>query len=171
MEQNNEEIYQKYYDEVFQYLFCLCHDKALAEDLTQETFICATFGIHKFRNDCKIEVWLCQIAKNLWNKELKRQKKLTVISMDSEIGEIGASNSVEDELIEREKRIELYKQIDKLESPTKELMYLKLTTELSFSEIGQVLGKSELWSRVTYYRTKKKLKENIRKEEEENESK
>lgn len=171
MEQDNEKIYQEYFDEVFQYLFCLCHDKALAEDLTQETFICATFGINKFRNDCKIEVWLCQIAKNLWNKELKRQKKYVTVSMDSEIGEIGVSNSMEDEFIEREKRIELYKQIDKLDSPTKELMYLKLTTGFNFIEIGQALGKSELWARVTYYRTKQKLIENIRREEEENETK
>ena len=171
MEQDNEKVYEKYYKEVFQYLFCLCHDKALAEDLPQETFICATFGINKFRNDCKMEVWLCQIAKNLWNKELKRQKKYVTVSMDSEIGEIGVSNSMEDEFIECEKRIELYKQIDKLDSPTKELMYLKLTTGFNFIEIGQVLGKSEPWTRVTYYRTKQKLIENIRKEEEENETK
>lgn len=171
MEQDNEKVYEKYYKEVFQYLFCLCHDKALAEDLTQETFICATFGINKFRNDCKMEVWLCQIAKNLLNKELKRQKKYATISMDCEIGEIGASDSLEDEFIKREKRIEVYKQVDKLNSPMKEIVYLKLTTELSFKEIGQVLGKSETWSRVTYYRAKQKILENMRKEEEENEIK
>ena len=171
MEQDNEKIYQEYFDEVFQYLFCLCHDKALAEDLTQETFICATFGINKFRNDCKIKVWLCQIAKNLLRKELKRQKKFITVSMDSEIGEMGASDSLEDEFIKREKRIEIYKQIDKLNSPYKELVYLKLTTELSFNEIGQVLGKSESWSIVTYYRAKQKILENIRKEEKENEIK
>ena len=50
-------------------------------------------------------------------------------------------------------------------------MYLKLTTELSFNEIGQVLGKSESWSRVTYYRAKQKILENMRKEEKENEIK
>lgn len=166
-----EEIYQKHSEEVFRYLFCLCHDEALAEDLTQETFVCATFGIKKFRNDCKIEVWLCQIAKNLWSKELKRREKLTIISMDSEIGEIGTGVNLEDELIERENRMILYEQIDKLDSPTKELMYLKLTTELNFKEIGQVLGKSELWVRVTYYRTKEKLIRMNRKEEEENETK
>lgn len=166
-----EEIYQKHSKEVFHYLFCLCHDEALAEDLTQETFVCATFGIKKFRNDCKIEVWLCQIAKNLWSKECKRREKLTTISMDSEIGEIGVEFDFEDEFIEREHRMILYKQIDKLDSPTKELMYLKLTTGLNFSEIGQVLGKSELWARVTYYRTKEKLIRMNRKEEEENETK
>lgn len=165
-----EEVYQKYSKEVCKYLFCLCHDEALAEDLAQETMICATFGIKKFRNDCKMEVWLFQIAKNLWNKELKRRKKLTIISMDAEIGEIGVSDSVENEFIEREVRIELYKKINKLDSPIKELMYLKLTTELNFIEIGQAIGKSELWSRVTYYRTKQKLIENIRKEEAENEN-
>lgn len=171
LEQEIAEIYQKHFEEVSKYLFCLCHDKALVEDLAQETFICATFGIKKFRKDCKIEVWLCQIAKNLWSKELRRRKKLTVISMDAEVGEIGADINLEDEFIDREDRMILYKQLDKLDSSTKELMYLKLTTELSFIEISQVLGKSESWVRVTYYRTKEKLMKMNREEEKENETK
>ena len=166
-----EEIYQKHFDEVRHYLFCLCHDEELAKDLAQETFACATLGIKKFRNDCKIEVWLCQIAKNLWSKEFNKKEEMPTISMDSEIGEIGASFNLEDEFIKHEQRMILYKQIDKFGSPIKELMYLKLTTGLNFKEIGQALGKSEIWARVTYYRTKDKLVEMNRKEEDENETK
>ena len=69
-----EKIYQEYSETVYKYLFCLTSDADLAEDLTQETFAIAVKNIPKFRGDCKVSSWLCQIAKHLWYKELKRNK-------------------------------------------------------------------------------------------------
>lgn len=46
-----------------------------------------------------------------------------------------------------------------LDEQTKEVIYLRLTGELSFKEIGDVLNKTENWARVTFYRGKQKLKE------------
>lgn len=165
MEQDIEKIYKQYSKNIYNYLFCLCHNESLAEELTQETFYLATKNIDKFRNECTIKVWLCQIAKNLWYKELKRRKRATIISMDAEIGEIKSDLNLEDEFIESEERVELYKQMRNLDGPTKELIELRLTTELSFKEIAQILDKSEAWARVTFYRWKEKMKEMNRKEE------
>lgn len=160
-----EEIYKEHLKTVYSYLFCLCHNESLAEELTQETFYQATKAIKNFRNECKMQVWLCEIAKNLWYRELRRKKKITIISMDSEIGEIKSDLNLEDDFIESEQKAELYKKIEKLEDPIRELMHLKLTTELTFKDIAEILGKSETWARVTYYRTTKKLEETNRKEE------
>ena len=46
-----------------------------------------------------------------------------------------------------------------LESNSKEVVHLRITGELSFKEIGDILGKTETWARVTFYRAKKKLEE------------
>ena len=64
--QNMEEIYKEYFETVKKYLFCLTHNNDIAEELTQETFYKAINNIHKFKEDCKISVWLCKIAKNTW---------------------------------------------------------------------------------------------------------
>jgi RNA polymerase sigma-70 factor (ECF subfamily) len=144
---------------VYNYLFCLSHNESLSEELTQETFYLATKYVNSFRNECKIQVWLCQIAKNLWYKELKRMKRLSVISMDSEVGEIRSNTNLEAEFIENEERELLYKHMKNLDGPTKELITLRLTTELTFKDIAQILGKSEVWARVTYYRWKEQMKE------------
>lgn len=64
--QNIEEIYQQYAQTVYKYLFCLTGKEDISEDLTQETFVIAVKEIAKFRGECKISVWLCQIAKHLW---------------------------------------------------------------------------------------------------------
>lgn len=76
--QNIEEVYKEYSNTVFKYLFCLTGKEETAEDLTQETFAIAIKEIGKFRGDCKISVWLCQIAKHLWYKELKNIRKIQI---------------------------------------------------------------------------------------------
>ena len=46
-----------------------------------------------------------------------------------------------------------------LDNLTREVIYLRITGELSFKEIGYILNKTENWARVTFYRGKEKLKE------------
>ena len=162
LEQDIEKIYREHMKTVQNYIFCLCNNKSLAEDVTQETFYRAIKAIKKFRGDCKMQVWLCQIAKNVLFKEQKRKRKIVLVSMNSEIGDIMdsfmADTNVEEEVIEKEQRVELYKQIQKLEGPTKELVCLRLTTELTFKDIAYFLGKTEAWARVEFYRWKEKVK-------------
>lgn len=47
----------------------------------------------------------------------------------------------------------------------KEVMYLRITGDLSFKEIGEILGKNENWARVTFYRGKEKLIKEVKKRE------
>lgn len=154
--QNMEEIYQDYAQTVYKYLFCLTRKKELAEDLTQETFSIAVKEILKFRGDCKISVWLCQIAKHLWYQELKKKKTTNLEEIKEEMM---TEDTLEDVICEKEEKLELFKKIQKLEVPMKEVMYLRLAGDLNFSEIGEILGKSENWARVTFHRGKQKIKE------------
>ena len=80
--QNIEEIYQEYSITVYKYLFCLTQNRDISEELTQETFAIAVEDIKKFRGECKLSVWLCQIAKHLWYKELKKSKKNANVSFE-----------------------------------------------------------------------------------------
>ena len=70
--QNIEEIYKQYCNTVYKYLFCLTGKEDVSEELTQETFAIAVKEINKFKGSCKVSVWLCQIAKNLWYDELRK---------------------------------------------------------------------------------------------------
>ena len=53
----------------------------------------------------------------------------------------------------------MYKKIHKLDEKTREVIYLRIRSEFSFKEIGTIVGKSEEWARITFYRAKLKLKE------------
>ena len=154
--QDMEQIYKQYFETVNKYLFCLTHNSDISEELTQETFYRAVKKINTFKGDCKISVWLCQIAKNLWYDELKKNKKVENIEEDFLIQ---SEDDLEEEVILKESKLDLYKRLQKLDKQTREVIYLRITGELSFKEIGDILNKTENWARVTFYRGKQKLKE------------
>ena len=156
---NIEKVYKEYSNTVFKYLFCLTGKEELAEDLTQETFAIAIKEIGKFRGDCKISVWLCQIAKHLWYKELKKHKKNTNISINDLNEELSSDESIEEIICDKEDKLKLFKSMQKLDEKSKEVMYLRLIGNLNFTEIGEVLGKTPNWARVTFYRAKQKIRE------------
>lgn len=155
--QNIGEIYKEYSQIVYKYLFCLTHNSDIAEEITQETFYIALKDISKFRKECKIEVWLCQIAKFLWYKELKRKNR--IINIDkSNITFLYSEVNVEDELIKKDEKQKLYNSLNKLDNTTKEVILLRISADLTFKQIGDILGRNETWARVTFYRGKEKLK-------------
>ncbi len=156
--QDIEEIYKEYFETVYKYLFCLTHNSDLSEELTQETFYRAVINVNSFREDCKMSVWLCQIAKNLWYDELKRKKKIESIDENS-LEFLSSNDDLENNAVSKEEKVNLYKKMQKLDDLTREVMYLRITGELSFKEIGDILNKTENWARVTFYRGKTKIKE------------
>lgn len=156
--QDIEKVYIENFNMVYKYLFCLTHNTDIAEDLTQETFCIAVKYIKKFRGECKISVWLCQIAKNLWYKELKK-KRIILDDISLNIEDAESAESIEEKILENNEKNELYERIKGLDRATRKVMYLRLNEEMSFKDIGNMLNKTENWARVIFYRGKQKMKE------------
>ena len=158
---NIDQIYKQHFKTVYKYLLCLTHDSETSEELTQETFLKAIKNIDKFEKQSKMSTWLCSIAKNLWYDEL-RKKKIKEVSTE-ELFELEDKNAnLEEKSISNESKLNLYKRIQNLDKQTREVFYLKITGDLTFKEIGEILNKTENWARVTFYRGKLKLKEEDR---------
>ncbi len=154
--QNMDEIYEECFETVYKYLFCLTHNSDISEELTQETFYRAVKKIDTYNGKCKISVWLCQIAKHLWYNQCRKNKR--IVDTD-ETFDIEDPQNLEEQFIAGEEKVSLYKKMQNLDEKTREVMYLRITGELSFKEIGEILRKTENWARVTFYRGKSKLKE------------
>ena len=75
-----EEVYQKYLKEVYCFLLRLSGDREIAEELTQQTFAIAFEKLENFRGECKLSVWLCQIAKHLYFDYLKKEPKFSAFA-------------------------------------------------------------------------------------------
>ncbi len=154
-----EELYLNYAKTVHKYLICLTNDVNIAEDLTQETFYQASKTIKNFKGECKVSVWLCQIAKYSWYKHLEKNKKYNCDSYEDISFEIVGYQNLELDLLKNEDKMELFKKIHLLDSQSKEIIFLRISGELSFREIGDIFNKSENWARVSFYRAKQKLLE------------
>ncbi len=154
-----EKIYEKYACLIKNYVYTIISNEKLAEDVMQETFIVAINQIDKFRGDCEISVWLRSIAKKILYKELNKNKFKNTISINDI--EISDNKTIDEEYIQKENKMTIYKALQKLDVNTREVIYLRITGELSFKEIGQVLNRSENWARVTFFRGKQKLDRRI----------
>ena len=148
-------IYRHHAQTVYKFLLSQTRDPGLAEELTQETFYQAVRSIDRFDGKCKVSVWLCQIAKHLLYQQLRKQKREVPLS---EEGVDVPLPSAEEETLDRAGRLELLRQVHSLPEPCREVVYLRAFGDLSFREIGDVLGKTETWARVTFYRGKEKLR-------------
>ncbi len=152
-----EKIYNENFKIVYKFLICMTHNKEIAEDLTQETFYKAILNIDKFKGNCKMSVWLCEIAKNLWLNELKKNKKIAFT--DVENIEIYNHWNIDEEIENKEDLEKLNKKISIFDKDIQKVIYLKIYGNMTFKEISEAIGKSEVWARVNFYRAKQKIKE------------
>jgi RNA polymerase sigma-70 factor (ECF subfamily) len=141
---------------VYKYLLRLSHDELIAEELTQETFYQVMKSIHRYDKSCLITTWMCQIAKNLWYQELDKQRKRPQVLSDEMI--LTDTMDIEKNYIEKEAAKELLMIIQTLAEEEQLLVLWRCVDELPFKTIGEMLGKTENWSRVTFFRVKKKLR-------------
>uniref|UniRef100_UPI004056CC13 RNA polymerase sigma factor n=1 Tax=Acetatifactor sp. TaxID=1872090 RepID=UPI004056CC13 len=151
-----QEVYNLYFQDVYRYALSLTRNVQLAEEITQETFFKALKSIDSFRGQCKLYVWLCAIARNTYfsyaNKQAKEEKLI----------EPSNGISLEEKLLEKEDAFGIHKILHRLPEPYKEVFSLRVFGELSFAQIGELFEKTESWARVTYYRARLKIKEEMR---------
>ncbi|WNF23453.1 sigma-70 family RNA polymerase sigma factor [Mesobacillus jeotgali] len=150
-----EDIYNKYFKDVFLYVYSLSGDQHIAEDITSETFMKALTSLDSFRGDSDIRVWLCQIAKNSYYSYLRKKKSF--VDLES-LPESASEDNVEQEITTSEASMKVHEIIQNLKEPYKKVFTLRVFGELSFKQIGKLYAKSDNWACITYHRAREKIK-------------
>lgn len=151
-----EEVYRQYARVVYRYLLGLTRDEDLAEELTQETFYQAVRTSARYDGSSLVSTWLCGIAKNVLRTHLRKHPQT------EDIDDVTLpAPSAEAAVLQEEDRLALLKRVHALNEPAREVVYLRTYGNLSFKEIGAVLGKTENWARVTFYRAKEQLRKDV----------
>lgn len=153
-----DQLYEEQFPMVYRYLTGLCGNRALAEELAQETFCRAIEHSDSFQGKCRLSVWLCQIGKNCWLSYLRKSKKQ---AGEGALEGMSSTQNVEEDLLVRESARQIHQRLHALPEPYREVFTLRVFAELPFGQIGELFGKSENWARVTYYRAKQKIKEGL----------
>lgn len=156
-----EQIYNTYFKSVYLYVMQLSGNEHIAEEITSDTFFKAINSIDKFRGECDMRVWLCQIAKNTYFSYLKKNQK--VLSIDeSGIQNIASPEDLMDAKIREQEETRLIRKIlHDMADPYKEVFMWRVFGELSFKEIGKLYEKNDNWACVTYHRARKMIQSRL----------
>lgn len=156
-----EEIYNEYFKDVYLYILRLSGDAHIAEEITSDTFFKAMKAIEKFRGDCEIRVWLCQIAKNCYYSFLKKNRREESIETPELLNIAEPKAHVEEQLAQKETMVQLQTMLHELPEPYKEVFMWRTFADLSFKQIGQMFGKTDNWACVTYHRARTMLRKGL----------
>ena len=157
-----EEIYKRHFKAVYLYILRLSGDEHLAEDITAETFFKALKAIDRFRGDCDVRVWLCQIAKNCYLSHCRKaSRQWNFWELES------FAPAADEEFLDRERAGEIRSKLHSLPETYKEVFMWRVFAQLSFKQIGQIFGKSDNWACVTYHRARALLRAGLEEKESE----
>ncbi len=70
-----EELFDMYYEPVYQFSFRLCGEKALAEDIAQDTFVKVARSIKTYSQKFAFKTWLFSIALNIWRDMMRSRTR------------------------------------------------------------------------------------------------
>jgi RNA polymerase sigma factor (sigma-70 family) len=150
-----EVLYRRYVNQIYSYLYSYTYDRAEAEDLTSQTFLSAWKSIRRYRERGTFTAWLFRIARNK-ARDHHRQKRL-FLSLDSVINlhtELDPATKLENrETLERVARL-----IRQLDYEQIEMLRLRFSAELSYAEIGAILGHTAEAMKMAFHRLYQKLR-------------
>ena len=157
-----EELYKQNAKIVYHFLYTRCKDAALTEELLQDTFLKAFESMERFDGSCKISTWLCQIARHLLYQHWEKEKKASFEELPEEMP---AKSDTEQQILHKVELSEVLDALSRMSEDVAKVVKLRTMSDLSFREIGEMLGKSENWARVMFFRAKKQLLQEVRHED------
>ena len=160
MKQLLAELFEKYYIDVYTYLYSLCHDASLSEDLASDVFLEVVKSISTFRGESDIKTWLFSIARHRWFAYLKRKNRQVQTESIYDLSDTAAlgATDVFNEVAE------LIQEILSGETAlTRDVVQMRIDG-YSYYEIATKHKISENSARVVYFRAKSKIKKHLEKE-------
>jgi RNA polymerase sigma-70 factor, ECF subfamily len=132
------EIYASALPEVYRYLSARCGSAAVAEDLTQETFVAAAKAVQRRPVDVNVG-WLITIARNKMIDHFRRAQ------VESKVAVMFAASSVPDELVVWQgeaSRDVAGAALAALPAPQRSVLVLRYLDGMSVSEVAAAIGRS-----------------------------
>lgn len=159
------EMYEKYQPDVYRFLLYLSGcDHDAAEELTQECFYQAFLSFGHFRGDCTVKTWLCQIAKNVYGKYIRKTiRQRQIAQQQSELPEAPASTAAE-HAEQREQLRAVRAAMETLSEPMRTVAEYRLYFGLSYAEIASLTGVNAQTAAVMCSRARQKLRTVLREE-------
>ncbi|WBW49373.1 RNA polymerase sigma factor [Peptoniphilus equinus] len=159
-----EDIYLQYKDDVHRFVSKLCdYQEAMADDITQETFLKAYINISTFQGKSSVKTWLFTIAKNTFLSEIRKKKYDDVFVGDLTLFEHNHDDNFD--VMAKKELLEItLSLIFELPHNMQEVFLARIYSEDSYEKIASDLGISTSSAKVLVFRARKKIKNKLKEE-------
>lgn len=157
------EIVRKYQQQVYWVIRKIIQDHDETDDITQEVFIKVYSALKDFREESNLFTWLYRIATNYAINHTKKVKVRNTVSVEVVMEPIESGDKRTDELMDEETRRKILEEaIETLPAQQRAVFNLRYYDELQYSEIAEILGKSEGGIKANYFHAVKKIGEYVK---------
>lgn len=152
-----EYFYNKYFQDIYYFIYRRVSEESLAEDLTADAFLKAYQKLHTFKEmGVPFSAWLFRIALNEVNMHYRSSKKTIMISIERT-----QVNMIREEIhqeLQEENMVFLGNALGSLKDKDRQMIEMRFFEKMSFREIGLIFGITENNAKVKVYRIIEKLK-------------
>ncbi len=157
-------LFERYSRPVISFVYDMVGERALAEDLTQETFVRAYRHLNALREESKFSTWLFSIAKNVAREHLRSaERRSTKVDLDDEtVRELpdGALTPV-GELLDKELNAVVRHALGALDEDKRMVFTLKVFQQRSYEEIAEITGFSLPKVKTDLHRARAEMRRRI----------
>ncbi|KMJ59795.1 MULTISPECIES: RNA polymerase sigma factor SigX [Bacillaceae] len=157
-----QELYEKYHQDVYQFLYYMVNNKEQAEDLVQEVYIKVLRSYDRFEGKSSEKTWLFSIAKHVAIDSFRKHKgwkNKLLETFDWNKQQVRDHAPLPEEIaLQNEQVQQMYRCLDKCKVDHRLVLVLRYIQALSIQETAQILGWTESKVKTTQHRALKVLK-------------
>jgi len=156
-----DELFERYYREIYAYVFQQCGEREPAMDLTQDIFLAVFQGIYSFDSRKSVfRTWLYHVASNKvtdYYRSRRHKEKLREIPIEEISSEIPDGEDISELLVQREYIAHIMEIVSGYELTWVRIFQMKYFEDKTFAEIAKALNISENTAKSRCYAIIKRL--------------
>lgn len=157
MKENLDDIYKIYFHEIYRFLFSLCYDHHMAEDLVQETFLRAHLYIENYNGE-KVKTWLFTVAHNVFIDHYRKHKRTVLKEQSFFLPFLDKRKAPVDTIVVQEEVQEIISMLKDLPEKHKYAVLLHDFHGLSYNEAAQVMNVKQTHFKVLLFRGRQAIR-------------
>lgn len=134
------ELFELHQDRVYSFALRFCGEPSRAADLTQDVFVKLFHRMNDYRGDAKFETWLYRVVANVCIDDQRKHRRFLPWLTDDHPSQVSGRTVPEDLAARGEAASAVHAAIAKLTPTLRAPVLLRYIEELSYEEIGEVLG-------------------------------
>ncbi|QPA29882.1 RNA polymerase sigma factor SigX [Thermaerobacillus caldiproteolyticus] len=163
-----EELYEKYHQDLFNFLFYMVRSREQAEDLVQEVYIKVLRSYERFEGKSSEKTWLLSIARHVAIDFFRKQKswrQKIIKKLDWTAGQVRDTQPLPEEIAIQKEEIQLmYRCLGRCTIDQRLVIVLRFIQALSIAETAEALGWTESKVKTTQHRALKALRQHMEEE-------